>query len=147
MGPLNKAVLKRFNIYGKRTIGSTNLLNIPDYDIVNSFQNPFRFNDEIQVFLDFTHIFKRWRGQFERTDLVIDESVRTRWIKEYNLSPVEKHCSFHWIRLLYEREETAREENGAAMSLTNLLHSDVWPFKKCVSNILLKSFQKMFQAR
>ena len=78
LGNLNKVVLKRLNIYGTKSIGATNQLNIPDYEIVNSFQNSFRFDEEIQVFLNFTQIFNRWIGQFERSDLIIDESVRAR---------------------------------------------------------------------
>ena len=127
LGPLNKALLKLLGISEKYTLGATNILNIPDYAIVNSFKNPYRYDDEIQVFLDCTHIFKRWRGQFERTDLIIHDDVRARWIKEYNLSPVDKLCSFHWIRMLYHREEYEREKNGAALTLTKLSHDDIWP--------------------
>ena len=84
--------------------------------------------------MDFTHIFKRFRGQFERTDLILNPNVRARWIKEYNLSPVEQHCSFHWIRLLKQQEDIEREEHGAAFTFTHLLQSDIFlqDFKGCV---------------
>lgn len=105
LGPVNSSVLKLLGISARKCVNATNLLNIPNYKIINSFRNPYRYDAEIQVFLDFTHIFKRWRGQLERTDLILHEDVRARWIQEYHLSPAEKHCSFHWIRLLHQQEE------------------------------------------
>lgn len=127
LGPLNKAVLNRFGISANVCNNATNLLNIPDYNIVNSFQNPFRNDSQIKIFLDFTHVFKRLRSQLERTDLIIHQALRARFINEYYLSPAENCCSFHWIRLLHHREEQEREENGAAMTLTNLTFADIWP--------------------
>ena len=126
-GPLNKALLNRLGITAEICLGATNSLNIPNYKIVNCFSNPFKINSTIKVFLDFSHIFKRLRGQFERTDFIVHESVRTRYIENYQLSPVAKECSFHWIRLLHHREKQQCEENGAMMSLTDLNYADIWP--------------------
>ena len=126
LGPLNKGLLNLLGITAGNSENATNLLNIPHYNIVNSFVNPFRYTSRIKVFLDFTHIFKRLRGQFERNDFLIHSSSRARFIKEYKLSPAQNHCSFHWIRLLYQREQE-QLSNGAAMNLTNLTHIDIWP--------------------
>lgn len=133
LGPLNKSLLKRLGVYAEYSQDSTNILNIPNYKIFNVFPNPFRDNATIKVFLDFTHIFKRLRGQLERTDLLLDEQTRARFINDYHLSPTENHCSFHWIRLLYQKEQEQIFQNGAAMTLTSLSHADIWP----------SSFQRM----
>ena len=132
-GPLNKALLKRLGVYAEACKNSSNILDIPDYKICNCFLNPFRNNHTIKVLLDFTHIFKRLRGQFERTDLILNEETRARFINEYHLSPTDNHCSFHWIRLLYEKEQEQIFQHGAAMTMTNLCHADIWP----------SSFQRM----
>ena len=126
-GPLNKSLLKSLGVYAEFCKGETNILNIPDYIIVNTFQNPFRHNYTIKVFLDFTHLFKRLKGQFERTDIILNDSIPAEYIKQFHLSPVDKRCSFHWIRLLNQRENEECIENGAAMCLTNLTHADIWP--------------------
>ena len=127
LGPLNKALLKRLGITAGFSDGQVNTLNIPNYKIVNSLPNPFKNDSTIKVFLDFTHIFKRLRGQFERTDLIVHESVRARYIRDYLLSPVSSECTFHWIRLLHHREQQQCDESGAMISLTSLNNEDIWP--------------------
>ena len=127
LGPVNKALLNLLGVYARFKKGSTNLLEIPNYKICNTFSNLFRDNATIKVFLDFTHIFKRLKGQLERTDFIFHESTRAYLMKEYNLSLAEYVCSFHWIRLLHHREEETRLYNGAIMTLTNLSTADIWP--------------------
>ena len=127
LGPVNKALLNLLGVYARFEKQSTNLLEIPNYKICNTFTNPFREDATIKVFLDFTHIFKRLKGQLERTDFIFNESTRAYLMKEYHLSPAEYICSYHWIRLLHHREEEARLNNGAIMTLTNLSTADIYP--------------------
>lgn len=113
--------------FRKYSEGSTNLLNIPNHKINNSFPNPVRNYATIKVIHDFTHIFTKLRGQVDRTDLIIHETIRTKYINEYHLSLADKYVSFYWIRLLHQRENEQIYKEGAAINLTNLSYDYIWP--------------------
>ena len=59
--------------------------------------------------------------------MIVHESVRARYIRDYQLSPIANECTFHWIRLLHHREQQQCDENGDMMSLTSLNNEDIWP--------------------
>ena len=78
---LHKSLLQSLGVYAQFYKSKTTFLNIPDYKIVHTFQNPFRHNYRIKVFLDFTHLCKRLNGQFYRTDIILNDSIRAKYIK------------------------------------------------------------------
>lgn len=126
-GPLNTSLLKLLGVSAEVSKGSTNILGIPDYKINNSFPNPFNFSTSIKIFQDFSHIFKRFRCQFEKTDIILSAITRARFVEQYDLSPADDYCSFHWIRELHKSESEEIYQNGAALSMTTLSNSDIWP--------------------
>ena len=74
--------------------------------------------------------------------MILNETVRARWVKTYHLSSVYKLCSFNWIRELYKHEQIEKEQNGAALTLTNLFHDDIWP--RGYQRMRVKYFSKIF---
>ena len=63
-----------------------------------------------------------------RKQIILNDSIRAHYIKQFHLSLVDKRCSLHWIRLLNQRENTKCFQNGAEMCLTYLTHANIWHY-------------------